>query len=157
MTVMPAQKPGKSRQDYPTPRAFLDVVEHIYGPMQIDLACTRLDCKGSVGGLYYPEVDSLAVNWNILAGYKNLWLNPPYKRIAHWVKKCATERPAGASIYLLVPASVGTVWFRNFVYNKADVRFLSPRLSFDGKHPYPKDLMLCIYNGTFGIQPWNWK
>ena len=35
---MPAQKPGSSKQDYSTPRAFLDAVEKRFGRIKWDLA-----------------------------------------------------------------------------------------------------------------------
>lgn len=65
----------------------------------------------------------------------------------------------GASIALLVPASVGSYWFSNHVYPHALVLAFRPRLSFDGKHPFPKDLILCLYSPEIepGFQPWRWK
>jgi hypothetical protein len=41
------------------------------------------------------------------------------------------------------------------VHKKALVLALSGRLSFDGKAPYPKDLMLVEYNRADGFDVWD--
>ena len=44
------------------------------------------------------------------------------------------------------------------VHGKARVLALSSRLSFDGKAPYPKDLMLSVYTcGWHGFEVWDWR
>lgn len=153
--MMPKQKPGRSKQDYETPRAFFDVVERNFGPMVWDLACTRENCKGDAGGYYYPEHDSLRKHWHVLRG--NLWLNPPYANIGDWAKKCAENHGEGRRIFLLVPASVGSNWYGSWVEPYSQVHFLNPRISFDGKHPFPKDLMLCIYGKNPSRSQWRWR
>ena len=151
---MPAQKPYRSRQDYATPRTFLDAVESRFGKLGWDLACSKTNCV--VPGSGFTEADdSLAQDWNSLIGH--LWLNPPFGNIAPWARKCAQFRGDGA-IFLLVPASVGSNWFRDHVFGKSRVLFLNPRLSFDGKAPFPKDLMLCIFGlGYDGVALWGWR
>ncbi len=87
------------------------------------------------------------------------FLNPPFADIAPWVSKCRFESLDGAHILFLVPASVGSDWFARDVWQRADVYFLTGRLSFDGKAPYPKDCMLIHYhpqtNGS--CQLWDWR
>lgn len=61
---------------------------------------------------------------------------------------------------LLVPASVGALWFVRHIHRWADVFFLHPRLTFVGhSSPYPKDLMLCRFDRRRKGQyyAWNWK
>ena len=60
-------------------------------------------------------------------------------------------------IYFLVPAAVGSNWFRGYVHKKALVLFLNGRLSFDGKAPYPKDCLLAVYGVKAGYDVWKWK
>jgi site-specific DNA-methyltransferase (adenine-specific) len=116
-----------------------------FGKLAWDLAAdeTNTQCQY----WYNEQQDSLKQEWHKLKGM--LWLNPPYANIRPWVLKCLTEKRLGASILLLVPASVGSEWFASYVHREATVLFLSPRLSFDGKNPYPKDLMLCHFNPDF--------
>lgn len=153
---MPEQKPGKSRQDYETPPDFMEAFVRRFGPVDVDLAASAANAKA---GLFIPEEhDSLKCNWDGYVG--NLWLNPPFKKIAPWAKKCCqTLISHDRAIYLLVPASVGADWFHYWVEPFAYTIPLSPRLTFVGcKDPYPKDVMLCVYsNGLTGFKSWRWK
>lgn len=88
------------------------------------------------------------------------WLNPPYSHIAPWAERCADAATDGAHITLLVPASVGANWFRDFVHGQARVIFLNGRLTFVGHMaPYPKDCMLCLYGPDveIGYNVWTWR
>lgn len=152
--IMPEQKPGRSRQDYGTPDDFMGAAIGRFGPFMVDLAASVENTKCPV---YFDEQSNgLAQEWHKLSG--NLWLNPPYEDISSWAEKCAIEAAQGAKIFMLVPASVGSNWYRDFVEPYAYVLGLNPRLSFDGKSPYPKDCILCCYiHGLTGFKTWNWK
>lgn len=155
---VPAQKPGRSKQDYGTPRIFLDAVERRFGQLDVDLACTMANCKAQ-SGYNVEDHDSLKKRWGFYHPYGNLWLNPPFSNIGDWAKKCAEETVSRHGfILLLTPASVGTDWFRDHVHGKAYVLGLSPRLTFEGcTDPYPKDLMLSVYGyGFSGFDTWRW-
>jgi phage N-6-adenine-methyltransferase len=150
---------GSSKQDYSTPRIFLDAVERRFGKLDFDLAATK---ENRVAHDFFgpdnhdPRFrDSLACNWSTLGG--NLWLNPPFARIAPWAAKCAEPLLPRVRIFFLVPAAVGSNWWRDFVHKKALVLFLNGRLSFDGKDGYPKDCALCVYGAPPGYECWNWR
>jgi phage N-6-adenine-methyltransferase len=160
---MPQQKPGRSKQDYSTPANFLRAVENRFGKIALDLAAHQSNhvvprYYGS-GGLY---PDSLTAEWPLS---NNLWLNPPFTNITPWARKCyeSIMRPSSAAcILFLVPASVGSNWFADWVHDKAYVLALKGRLCFDKLHPswgFPKDCMLCVYASyyvpTFSV--WDWK
>lgn len=153
--TMPKQKPGRSRQDYETPDDFFQAVQHRFGMMVFDLAASMDNSK--CGSFFYNEQDdSLTHVWHGKGG--NVWLNPPYGDIGPWAEKCAIESAAGAKIFMLVPASIGSNWYMDFVEPYAYVLAPSPRLSFDGKHPYPKDVILaCYLHGLTGFKTWRWK
>jgi phage N-6-adenine-methyltransferase len=154
MAKMPAQKPGKSKQDYATPRPFLDAVEARFGRINFDLAASAHN--KAVDAYFDERKDSLQQTWCRLPGL--LWLNPPFGNIDPWAEKCAAEMRKGARIAFLTPASVGANWFQAHVVPSAHVLELSPRLSFDGEHPFPKDLVLAIfYAGLTGRSPWRWR
>lgn len=167
--VMPAQKPHRSKQDYATPREFLDAVEDAFGRLGFDLAASPENtvCPEM---FFSTATDSLQEDWHTLPRGL-LWLNPPFGSIAPWAEKCALEAQRGAEILFLVPASVGANWFWDHVAPFAHVYALSPRLSFDGKNPFPKDLILAhfkppqeiTYGGVskqyraHGFSRWQWK
>ncbi len=156
----PAQKPGRSKQDYGTPLAFLDACVARFGPLGADLACTRDNCKAGIGYYYDANFDSLSQRWAKDFPDGNLWLNPPFGDIEPWAEKCAFESSQRLGlILLLTPASIGSNWFASHVNRKAMVLGLSPRLQFDGTTaPYPKDLMLSVFGmGLSGFDVWRWK
>ena len=161
MSKMPKQKPGKSKQDYQTPKEFLDAVRDrlLIGVFAMDLAATK---ENSVA-LDYISLeegqDSLSdqQSW-VSEGWA--WLNPPYSHIEPWVKKAAGEADYGAHIAMLVPASVGANWWRDWVEPYAYIAFLNGRLTFPPEtKPYPKDLALLLYTpwGFTGNEVWDWK
>src|SRR5262245_31145097 len=159
---MPEQKPGRSVQDYATPRAFLDAVEARFGRIVMDLAahagnavCARWFGPGGLAE------DALSVRWSRRDSRPTglLWLNPPFENIKLWAAKCMEEGELGARIAFLTPASVSAGWFARFVHGRALVLPLRPRLKFSGHtKPYPKDLMLSIFGPLTapGFAPWQW-
>lgn len=154
--MAPQQKPHRSKQDYATPDDFIQAVKKRLNIEEfcIDLAADESNSKAQ---RYYNEKDnSLSKDWNSWKGKGWCWLNPPFTIISVWAQKCSTST---ANVSLLVPASVGSNWFRDYVDGKALVLLLGPRLSFDGKGPYPKDCMLCLYGPKIkpGYEVWQWK
>lgn len=145
-----------SQQVVGTPWEFIRAVEKRWGPIAVDLAATAENSKGQI--FISKERDSFKVDWHKLNG--NLWLNPEFSDIAPWAKKCSYESKHGAEIFLLVPASIDSNWWAQYVHGQALVYPLHPRLKFEG-HPtlYPKPLTLCFYHaGQFGYPGrWLWK
>jgi len=158
MTTMPAQKPGRSRQDYATPPEFIAAVKQRLGieSFVIDLAASADNTKAP---LYFDEEnDSLAQDWTTYAWDEWCWLNPPFANIAPWAEKCKEAAIAGVRIAFLVPAAVGSNWFRDYVDGWAHVLMLNGRISFDGEGPYPKDCILCLYGPMHqGYSVWDWR
>lgn len=146
---------GKSRQDIATPKDFLAAFEREFGEIRFDLAASK---GNAVASEYFDEkADALAHDWDGL-GQWWAWLNPPFRYIRPWAEKCAATKTL--PIAMLVPAAVGSNWFREHVWPTATVVFLNGRLIFRGSTtPYPKDLMLCLYN--YFDRPrtsiWEWR
>lgn len=158
---MPAQCPGKSEQSVGTPPEFIRSVLHF-----LDIEYFAMDFAAEVGltvseTYFDKEMDALSLDWHkYLSSRQWGWLNPEYADIAPWVRKCAEEKECGANIAVLVPASVCTNWWRDYVHDIADVRFPTGRLTFTGHTAsYPKDLALLLYSRgrVPGYQPWNWR
>lgn len=66
---------------------------------------------------------------------------------------------SGTKILMLVPASVGSNWYRDFVFRKAQTVFINGRIKFLGQmQPYPKDLMLCVFGfDQYDFEVWTPK
>ena len=156
----PAQKPGRSKQDYGTPLALIRAVETRWGLISVDLAAHAENAKAA---RFITEAESSrALAWHKFGGL--LWLNPPFADIEPWAEKCKAESARGASIIMLTPASVGSNWFAKHCDGDCRVVFLRPRLTFEGcKDPYPKDCMLTLWHppisghGFGGYQLWDWR
>lgn len=159
MTTMPAQKPGKSKQDYATPPEFIAAVKHRLRieAFVVDLAASAENTKSA--NYFTKEDDALSGDWEGAADHYGggwMWLNPPFADIAPWAKKCKESLPT--RIALLVPAAVGSNWWRDYVDGKAHVLLLNGRISFDGVGPYPKDCALCLYTAfAQGYEVWDWR
>jgi len=155
---MPPQKPGKSKQDYETPKDFLSVVQRRFGLITIDLAASK---DNAVTPLFFT--DAFNNDWGYEIGNGTAWLNPPFADIKRFIKQCAfaqTDLSPWGTIVVLTPASVGSNWFRDYVWGKAAVYALNGRITFVGEtSPYPKDCMLSVYNAwpMTHFEVWNWR
>lgn len=82
---------------------------------------------------------------------ETVFCNPPYgKDIRHWVEKCYLESVKNKiTVVMLIPARTDTRWFHDFVYHKAEIRFVKGRLKFGGtKNSAPFPSMVVIYRGN---------
>lgn len=147
---------GKNDGVYRTPDDFRAAVVARFGYPHVDLACTRENVFGREG-LHTPAWDSLQVDWRDWIPYQPArpygWLNPPFAHIAPWAKKAAES---GARVLMLVPAAIGSNWYRDYVHKHARVYALNGRLDF-GSGPYPKDCTLCDYGDEPGLEIWSWQ
>lgn len=153
---------GGSRQDYQTPPEFVTAVRHKLGIVDFafDLAASP---ENAVVSDFFTEADnSLSQHWDEVLRPKNWgWLNPPFANIAPWVEKAYRESLMAShpNVAMLVPASVGANWWRDWVHAKARVLCLNGRIQFVGaKDPYPKDCALLLYSESVdpGYEVWTW-
>ena len=135
-----------------TPQDFFDKLDAEFH-FALDAAAT--DKTAKCQRYYTPETDGLSQSWD--AGGA-VFCNPPYGReIKKWVKKAYEEAEKGTTIVLLLPARTDTSWFHDYLYGKAEIRFLRGRLRFtdaDGcaMHPAPFPSMVAVYNPPGKIQ-----
>lgn len=171
IVAMPKQKPGRSKQDYETPKDLLDAIRKRLAirEFKFDFACSMKNKKAPRG--WTEKDNSLSRRGRAWAAelpntYDWGWLNPPFANIGVWVRKCNAAMVYDANIALLVPASVGSNWFRDYIWEKngVTVLFLNGRPSFDGIAGYPKDCMLVLFESenrfdprTFKTDVWTWK
>lgn len=151
---------GRSKQDYATPKVFIDAVVKRFGPINFDLAASPENAKHE--NYFSIRDNSLVQEWHKIPG--NLWLNPPFDSIGPWAQKCAAESVLGATILFLVPASIGSNWFRDYCHNRSLVLALNGRIAFDPLNPtwgYPKDCMLAVFSHRHklgcGFDVWTWQ
>jgi site-specific DNA-methyltransferase (adenine-specific) len=65
-------------------------------------------------------------------GGEIVFVNPPYSRaLKLWAKKCYEEsKKPNTIIVMLIPARTDTSYFHDFIYGKAELRFIRGRLKF---------------------------
>lgn len=89
---------------------------------------------------YTKEDDGLSKDWS----GERVFCNPPYGReIGKWVKKCVESK---SLVVALLPARTDTKWFHEYIYGKAEIRFIKGRLKFgDSKNSAPFPSMVVIW------------
>lgn len=165
--AMLQQKPGRSKQDYATPKDFIAAVKTRLGITEFahDFAADRRNRKAET---FFSRKDSAfdysPAEWAIQTfdGLEWGWLNPPFDDIAPWANRASLCKYEGGQIAMLVPASVGSNWFRDHVDGHALVLALNGRLAFMPDRPtwlYPKDCILCLYSEAIapGFEVWDWR
>ena len=122
-----------------TPQEFFDELDLEF---HFDLDVCALPENAKCTAYYTPEQDGLSQPW-----YGCCWCNPPYGReIGRWVKKAADSAEGGAMVVMLLPARTDTRWFHDYIYGKAEVRFVRGRLKFGGcKNSAPFPSMVVIF------------
>ena len=119
-----------------TPQDFFDKLNEEFS-FVLDAAATEKSAKCS---LYYtPETDGLAQNWDCGG---SVFCNPPYGReISKWVEKAYRESATVKyPIVLLIAARTDTAYFHDYIYGKAEIRFIRGRIRFtdeSGNTAYP--------------------
>lgn len=133
-----------------TPQDFFDRLNEEFN-FVLDAAATAKSAKCS---LYYtPETDGLLQSWD-RGG--SVFCNPPYGReVGKWVEKAYKEAiNIKYPVVLLIAARTDTKYFHNYIYGKAEIRFVKGRIYFTDEYgntsyPSPFPSMVVVYNGTY--------
>lgn len=135
------------KDDWETPQDLFDALDAEFH-FTLDACATPENAKHPH---FYTECeDGLLQDW---AG-ETVWCNPPYSsgRQNDWVRKCYEESlKPGTTVVLLVPARTDTARFHDYVWGKAELRFIRGRLKFvgaDAGAPFPS--MICVYRSELG-------
>ena len=138
---------SSKNMDWCTPQDFFDKLDAEFH-FVLDAAATEQTAK--LAKFFTPETDGLSQPWDCGGA---VFCNPPYGReIAKWVRKAYKEsKKINHPIVLLVPARTDTAYFHDYIYGKAEIRFVRGRLKFTDKNgkdyasaPFPS--MVVVYN-----------
>lgn len=140
---------SSEKMDWCTPIDFFNKLNDEFH-FVLDVAAT--DETAKCKDYFTPKTDGLKQSWKRTDGA--VFCNPPYGReIKHWVKKAYEEsKKHDTTIVLLIPARTDTIYFHDYIYKHAEIRFIRGRLKFTdengiGTDPAPFPSMLVIYNG----------
>lgn len=116
-----------------------DLFEKLNGEFHFTLDVCANEQNHKCARYYKKADDGLKTLWSGV-----VWCNPPYGRdVGKWVEKCSNYN--GVAVMLL-PARTDTKWFHEYIYKKAEIRFIKGRLKFGGaKNPAPFPSMVVIF------------
>lgn len=124
-----------------TPQEFFDELNKEFH-FELDAAAIPENAK--CDNFFSPEDDGLAQNWG---GGRTIWCNPPYGRdVVKWVQKAYEASQNGSTVVMLLFARTDTKWFHDYIYGKAEIRFVRGRIKFGGsKNSAPFPSMVVIF------------
>lgn len=133
---------SSTTDEWATPQAFFDELDQEF---HFTLDPCANDENHKCPTYYTKEQDGLAQNWE----RQTVFCNPPYGRaIGAWVRKCYEEsRKPDTKVVMLIPARTDTSYFHDYIYHKAELRFIRGRLHFNEQPqgaPFPS--MVVIFN-----------
>ncbi len=96
---------------------------------------------------FTKEQDGLHQDWS----GRRVFCNPPYSQIDKWVEKAFREsRQDNTLVVLLIPSRTDTRYFHNFIYHRAEIRFVKGRLKFgESKNSAPFPSMIVVFRGAY--------
>jgi site-specific DNA-methyltransferase (adenine-specific) len=126
--------------EWATPQELFDELNKEFN-FTLDPCATKENAK--CAKYYNKEIDGLSQSWR----NERVFCNPPYGReTPKWVKKCS-EIQNGIAV-MLIPARTDTLYFHNYIYNKAEIRFIKGRIKFIGNSkgsgvaPFPSMIVI---------------
>ena len=121
------------------PEPFFDELNQEFG-FTLD-ACAVPD-NAKCERYYTPEQDGLSQPWDGV-----VWCNPPYGReVGKWVRRGLMASENGATVVMLLPARTDTKWFHDYIYGRAEIRFIRGRLKFGGGNSAPFPSMVVVFS-----------
>ena len=127
--------------DWATPQDFYDKLDDEFH-FTLDPCADEYNHKCDL--FYTKEQNGLAQDW----GGHVVFCNPPYgKEIASWVRYAYEQsRKPGTTVVMLIPARTDTRYFHDYIYGKAELRFVRGRLKFgDATSSAPFPSMVVVY------------
>ena len=123
---------SSNSNEWSTPQGFFDDLNKEFN-FTLDPCATGENHK--CHKYFTQEDDGLVQSWD----NEVVFCNPPYGReLKHWVKKASET--VGGVVVMLIPARTDTAYFHDYIYNKAEIRFIRGRLKFGGhtnSAPFP--------------------
>jgi phage N-6-adenine-methyltransferase len=123
---------SRASDEWETPQWLFDLMDQEFH-FQVDAAASPDNNKTPISIGY----DSLTINWVEWFGSVEFWLNPPYSKIAAFMKKAYDESQKGATVVCLIPARTDTRYWHDYVMKAHEIRFVKRRVSFYGKIKVP--------------------
>lgn len=149
--------------EYGTPQWLFDLLDKEFH-FECDAAATTKNtkCKNFFGEDYTGKKEnSLVYDWTKCMFMdvgepeypKSFFLNPPYSKIAAFMKKAYEESLKGAVVVCLIPCRTDTRYWHDYVMKAQEIRFVKGRLKFNGGScgaPFPSCVVIFDLNLWIG-------
>lgn len=130
--------------EWSTPILFFKELDEEFH-FDLDASASRENAKCK--RYFTKEDDGLIQKWT-----GRVFVNPVYGReIGKWVKKASDSVREGdcETVVMLLPSRTDTRYFHEYIYHKAEIRFIKGRLKFgDGKNSAPFPSLLAIFRNN---------
>ena len=126
-----------------TPQATFD---ELNAEFQFTLDPCAIAENAKCKNYFTPEQNGLLQDW----GGQVVFCNPPFSQMKQWVQKCSAESAKpNTKVVMLIPARTDTSYFHDYIYHKAEIRFIRCRLHYnDSKQGAPFPSMIVIFDGS---------
>ena len=136
---------SSATEEWATPDDFFRVLD---AEFHFTLDPCSTDANAKCAKHYTKAQDGLAQDWT----GERVFCNPPYGReMPKWIAKCAEHGMRGGVAVMLIPARTDTRAFHDYIYHKAEIRFIRGRLKFGGsKNSAPFPSMVVVFKPGMG-------
>ena len=130
-------------EEWVTPQDLFDGLNSEFN-FTLDVCSTHENAKCAKH--FTKDEDGLLQDWK----GETVWCNPPYgRKMVKWIQKCAEHGRNGWIAVLLIPARTDTKAFHEYIYGRAEIRFIKGRLKFSGqKNNAPFPSMIVIFGNS---------
>lgn len=133
---------SSTKEDWATPQDFFDKLDEEF---HFDLD----PCADAEDATPPPILQKSVFLFCKIFLTLRVFCNPPYGRTStgEWIQKCYEEaKKPGTVVVALIPARTDTRFFHDYIYHKAEIRFIKGRLKFGGcKDAAPFPSMVVIF------------
>lgn len=131
---------SSATEEWATPADFFEALDTEF---HFTLDPCSTDANAKCVKHYTKADDGLAQDWT----GERVFCNPPYGRdMSKWIAKCAEHGVRGGVAVMLIPARTDTRAFHEYIYHKAEIRFIRGRLKFGGaKNSAPFPSMVVVF------------
>lgn len=115
---------SSNRDDWETPK---DLFNSLNDEFHFTLDAASSDENALCVKHYTLKEDGLSQSWM----GETVYCNPPYGRdVGKWLAKASDETKNGVTTVMLLPARTDTKAFHEYVYGKAEIRFIKGRVKY---------------------------
>lgn len=128
--------------EWETPQSLFDALS-VEFRFTLDV-CASVD-NAKCARFFTKSDDGLSQSW----ADEVVFMNPPYSKVAFWMRKAYESTRVGATVVCLVPSRTDTRWWHDYAM-KGEIRMLRGRIRFVGAHssaPFPSAVVILRPQG----------